>query len=407
MPRTLRPRPDTNTLAYLRKRALSDAPPPATRPETCATNASRANASEIAGLFTVSGIFTAAVNKGPSVNKAEAFHGKAMRILRDIPGITVDPKPARGHRGVDVFVSFAGTKAQVAIEFKSRANAAAAWQLVRYASEVPDRPLLLVAEETTAEARAILHAHGIAVVDGFGNAHIELPGLLLHLQGDKRPPRREPPARLSGKAGIIAQTLLLDPKRPWQISDVAKRSRVSPALAHRVMARLDREGLTTVEGAGPQRIRRVANASALLDLWAEEDRPAARRTSAHLLARSPEHLLTKLSENLGDSDVNYAITGAGAASLLAPFVTAVPVFDVWIGAATDPSWFLKAAGAEGVDAGQNVVLLQAKHDNPLAFRKNVDNVWVANRFRVYADLLTDPRRGAEQARHLRDEVIRF
>jgi hypothetical protein len=329
-----------------------------------------------------------------------------MRILRGIPGITVDAEPARGHRGVDAIVRFAGTEAQVAIEFKSRANAAAAWQLVRYAAESLDQHVLLVADETTRDAREILRDHGIAVVDGLGNAHIELPGLLLHLQGDKRP-RRDPPARLVGKAGVVAQALLLDPDRSWQINDLAKRARVSPALAHRVMARLDREAVTVIEGAGPQRVRRVANPSALLDLWAEEDRPAARRTSAHLLARSPEQLVRRLGETLDAHKFDYAVTGAGAASLLAPFVTAVPVFDVWIGAAADPATFLEATGAEAVDAGQNIVLLQAKHDHPLAFHKNVDKVWVANRFRVYADLLSDPRRGAEQAKHLRSEVIGF
>jgi hypothetical protein len=330
-----------------------------------------------------------------------------MRILRGVPGITVDAEPARSHRGVDAIVSFAGTRAEVALEFKSRANAAVAWQLVRHVGEVPDRPVLLVANETTTDAREILRDHGIAVVDGLGNAHIELPGLLLHLQGDKRRPRRDPPVRLAGKAGIVAQALLLDPKRSWQINDLAKRARVSPALAHRVMARLDREGVTAIEGSGPQRVRHVANPSALLDLWAEEDRPAARRTSAHLLARSPDQLVMKLGETLGDSKFDYAVTGAGAASLLAPFVTAVPVFDVWIGATEDPAKLLEATGAEAVDTGQNIVLLQAKHSHPLAFRKNVDNVWVANRFRVYADLLSDPRRGPEQAKHLRGEVIGF
>jgi hypothetical protein len=99
--------------------------------------------------------------------------------------------------------------------------------------------------------------------------------------------------------------------------------------------------------------------------------------------------------------------GPRAARLLASFVTAVPVFDVWIGAAADPTRFLEATGAEEVDAGQNIVLLQAKHDHPLAFHKNIDNVWVANRFRVYADLLSNPRHGPEQAKHLRGEMIGF
>jgi hypothetical protein len=57
--------------------------------------------------------------------------------------------------------------------------------------------------------------------------------------------------------------------------------------------------------------------------------------------------------------------------------------------------------------GHNVEFLQAKDDTPLAFREQAAGVWVASRFRVYADLRRDPRRGREQADHLRQEVIGF
>jgi len=342
-----------------------------------------------------------------NVNQGAAFHAEALRILRDIPGIDVVPEARVGNRRIDATVRFAGTETEVAIEFKARANAAAAWQIIQYAGQLEGTPLLLVADETTADAREILREHGIALVDGLGNAHMELPGLLLHLQGDKRRPRREPPARLIGKAGAVAQALLLDPERSWQINELAERARVSAGLAHRVVARLDREGVMTSEGAGPQRVRRVANPTALLDLWAEEDRPRARRTPGYLLARSPEQLLMKLGETLDGRDIEYAVTGAGAASLVVPFVTAVPVVNVWTTAGADPNELLSALGAEAVDSGQNVVLLQAKQDTPLAFREKASSVWVTNRFRMYADLLADPRRGTEQAKNLRSEVIGY
>ena len=51
------------------------------------------------------------------------------------------------------------------------------------------------------------------------------------------------------------------------------------------------------------------------------------------------------------------------------------------------------------------MFLQAKDDAPLAFREPVDGLWLANCFRLYADLRRDPRRGREQAEHLRREVI--
>jgi hypothetical protein len=66
-----------------------------------------------------------------------------------------------------------------------------------------------------------------------------------------------------------------------------------------------------------------------------------------------------------------------------------------------------ACGAGRVSEGQNVVFLQAKDDAPLAFCELADDLWVVNRVRLYADLLRDPRRGREQADHLRREVIGF
>jgi hypothetical protein len=66
-----------------------------------------------------------------------------------------------------------------------------------------------------------------------------------------------------------------------------------------------------------------------------------------------------------------------------------------------------AVGAAPVLDGQNVVFLQGKDDTPLVFREQIDDLWVANRFRLYADLRRDPRRGREQADHLRREVIGF
>jgi Transcriptional regulator, AbiEi antitoxin, Type IV TA system len=304
-------------------------------------------------------------------------------------------------------VCFAGAESEVAVRERGRVNAATAWQLVHEAGLHPDTPLLLIAEEATAQARAILSEHGVAVVDRLGNAHIELPGLLLHVEGGKRRARRAPPVRLNGKAGVVAQALLLDPEREWRIKDLVERTDVSAGLAHRVLARLDREGVTAVEGAGPQRVRRVTTPTALLDLWVEEDDPRPARLSGHVLARTPSQLVEKLAGNLADSGIDYALTGAGAASILAPFITAVPVLAVWVTTNVLPDELFAAAGAEPVDEGQNIVFLQAKDNAPLAFAEQRENVRLANRLRVYADLLDDPRRGEEQAKHLRSEVIGF
>jgi hypothetical protein len=297
----------------------------------------------------------------------------------------------------------------VAVVVKRRANAATAWQLVQQAEDAPDGNLLLVADATTAEARDILQRHGVGVVDGRGNAHVELAGLLLHVEERRKsadaPPARAP-ARLMGKAGVAAQALLLRPDHDWHVQDLAAEAHISLGLAHRVLARLETEGVVAAEGAGPRRVRRVTDATALFDLWAEENRDrAVRRVRAYRLAREPRQLVDAMSAGLHAAGIEHAVTGAAAAARLAPFVTAVPVAEVWYSAVASPEEVAAATGAEVVDTGHNVVFAQSDGDEPLAFRREVDGIWTVNPFRLFYDLRNDPRRGPEQADMLRREVI--
>jgi hypothetical protein len=360
--------------------------------------------------FTECAIFTLAVKKRELVNIAGRFEAEALRILREVPGLTVDAERGTATDGPDAVLRFAGNRAPMSVEVKRQVNAANAWQLVQRTEANVNLSLLVIAGETTAEARATLEDHGIGVIDGLGNAHIELPGLLLHLEGRQRPKRSgvvSPPTRLQGKAGVVAQALLLNPKRTWQVREVAKEAAVSDALAHRVLTRLEHEGIVAVEGTGPSRIRRVTNATALLDLWAEETADRPTRTLAYALAQTPPQLIRELGGSLARSGIDHALTGAAAGSVIAPFITALPVVEIWVKATAAPEDLYAAAGADPVTDGQNVVFLQGKDDSPLAFCERVHDLWLANRFRLYVDLRRDPRRGGEQANHLRREVIQF
>ncbi len=362
-------------------------------------------------IFTTCAIFTHAVNKQQTVNIKGPLEPVAARVLRNVPGLAVTLTPGGRGRGVDAIIAFKGGRATpVAVEVRRNANAATAWQLVHYGKDRLDRRLLLIADTTTAEARKILGEHGIAIIDGIGNAHIELPGLLFHLEGHAKAGRTvaaRPPTRLRGKAGVVAQALLLEPERAWQIKGLAERAQASVGLVHRVVTRLDGERLMTTEGAGPNRVRRLTDPTALLDLWAEETSEQPIRTLAYRLAQTPRQLIRDVGHALADAGLDYALTGAAAGTLVAPFITAVPIVEAWVAAAAAPEELLAAAGATPAAQGHNLVFLQAKDDAPLAFRMQADEMWVANRFRLYADLRRDPRRGREQADHLRREMIGF
>ena len=331
--------------------------------------------------------------------------------MRRIPGMTVQARSQAADPGIDAVVSYRDARTPVAVEFKQHVNAATAWRLVHQAQAHPQWPLLLIAGNTTAEARRILEDHGVGVIDGLGNAHVELPGLLLHLEGKGRAgaaPTGDRRTRLAGKAGVAAQALLLDPERAWRVDDLAQTAKVSVGLAHQVFARLEREAVVASEGAGPQRRRRLVNPTALLDLWAEEHRDRLTQHTGYLLAQTDEQLARLVGARLAGAEVDYALTGAAGARLVAPFVTAVPVVTAWVPATIDPRELWEVTQARPTTDGHNVVFQKADNDAGLVFRQQQDGeLWVANLFRLYVDLRGDPRRGREQADNLRREVIGF
>ncbi len=340
------------------------------------------------------------------MNQLRTAEAALARVVDAVPGLSLTAETARGDDGVDGVLEFADTRKRVALQVKSRANAATAWQLVREAAGRLDRPVVLVAGESTADARRILREHGVGLLDGLGNAHIELPGLLVHVEG-RQAVAYARPVQLSGKAGVVAQALLLHGGRHWQVQDLAEEARVSDGLVHRVLVRLEAENLVASDGAGNRRYRYVTDPSALLDVWAEEDRHRPERTRAFVLAQGPRQLAVLVGRSLAARGFDHALTGAAAASFVVPFITAVPVAEVWVTAGTAPGRLPDAVGGEPADTGYNVVFLQARDDTTLAFRDQTAGLWLANRFRLYADLRRDPRRGQEQAAHLRREVIGF
>jgi hypothetical protein len=338
------------------------------------------------------------------------FGTEALRILRAVPRVTVDAhRRSRGRHRATAILKFGGAAERIAVEVKRHANAATAWQLVQQARAAPDGRLLLVAGDTTAEAREILEGHGVGIVDAIGNTHVELPGLLLHTEGRRRGAARTGAvARLTGKGGIVAQALLLHPDREWHVQGLADEAHVSVGLAHRVLVRLESESLVAVEGAGPKRVRRVTAPTALLDLWIEENRDReVHRVRAFRLAREPGELVHTVSAALEAAGIEHAVTGATAAARVAPFVTSVPVAEIWISSVAAPDDIAATAGAEVADSGHNLVFAQAGGDEPLAFRREVEGIWTVNPFRLLYDLRHDPRRGREQADILRQEAIGF
>ena len=333
------------------------------------------------------------------------FAARAIEVLRAIPELTVTVSREPDAR-MDAVVRYGDMQTSVAVEFKTRVSSAGAHLIIHQARQV-NMPLVVVAAEMTGKARELLSDAGIGLVDGIGNVRLELPGLVMRIAGTARVHRPAVPARLSGKSCLVAQAMLLATERAWHVSDLSERIGVSAGLVHRVLRRLEAEGVVDTEGAGPSKTRRLANPAALLDLWAEEHRDRPARRPAFMLAQTTDQMIGSLCRGLEAAGVDYALTGAAAVARIAPFISNVSVAEVWLESGVDALSVCEELGATPVEEGPNVVFLQEQDDGPLAFRTHEDGVWLANVFRLYVDVRRDPRRGREQSDHLRREVIGF
>jgi len=344
------------------------------------------------------------------VNDAGGANGYVLELVRRVPGL-------EDAAVEDDLVRLADSGPAVRVRFRQRVRTPEAWSVIRGEEELADtlsspRPsLLLVAEDSTEEARRVLGAHGIGIVDARGHVQIRFPGLVVHVErrgGDGKRAGGVSGRRVAGRAAVAVQALLLEPDREWTVAELARAADVSTTLAHYVLARLERDGIVQGRGGGPRKVRVLSNPSALLDLWAEEARDrGVHGLACYRFAAAPRALIEDVSGVLADADVAYAVTGAAAADLLAPFLSAVPVLSLWVGARHQLGEVAGLLDAEPVQRGANLVLRQARDDSPLAFKEQHGGVWLANRFRVYVDLRSDPQRGAEQADHLRREAIGF
>lgn len=343
---------------------------------------------------------------------------RALRILREFEPVS----RALSHSRADAIIELGEARIPFLIEYKSRVSPAEAWQTVRqldqYALDLEPGHVqpLVVADSTTAEARRVLVEHGISYVDALGNAEIDVPGFFIYVRASSDPRRqsvktsRDPDLtpRLTGKASVVAQALMLDPTADWKVTDLAKSAGVSAALAQNVLARLERLGIVESFGSGPTSFRKLTNPSALLDLWVEEAHDfGVNSIRLSRFARSSSELAADVASELTRLDVDHALTGAEAAARLAPFITSVAVTSFWVAADVSLDELGESLDSRTVARGSNLMLRQARDDSPLSFAQQRDGVNLANTFRVYRDVQEDPRRGKEQAEHLRREVIGF
>lgn len=216
--------------------------------------------------------------------------------------------------------------------------------------------------------------------------------------------------RLQGSAGGVAIALLAEPEARHRVTSLAERAGVSAATAQRVVYELEAEGFLIPEGAGPRKTRRIEDPAALLDRYAQDaSRDRRRSVRYRVLGEGIQQIAAAVGERLATASIGSALSGIAAAMVEAPALSSISAAEFWIAKGTALERLRRTVDGITSDEGANVVLWLAGTRGPLvgARLSPAAGIEVASPFRIYADLLANPRRGREQAAVYRERVIGF
>ena len=253
------------------------------------------------------------------------------RLMEWLPGARIERTPRTAVHAVLVWQGPRGT-VRYLLEFKKHLPQqdihVLARRLEHRAKDLPKtkavaRPLLL-APYVPAKQAAFLRARGIDYADEVGNAHLQAPGVLVHIEGKR--PGVTTPVRGGITKGWVKVTLagLLNPalfQGPYH--QLATAAGVTPPTVMTCLRDLQRRGL--IDGRGPR--RRFVGRRELLPLWTHAYvntlRPRlVERRFRMLMGDDARAGLTRMHDVLRAHGVAWCLTGAAAALQLTRYYRA-------------------------------------------------------------------------------------
>ncbi|MBI1873937.1 MAG: hypothetical protein HYZ58_03900 [Acidobacteria bacterium] len=238
-----------------------------------------------------------------------------------------------------------------------------AHRLERQAKTLPKtegttRPLLLAPYIPPKQA-AFLRGRGIDYADEVGNAHLDVPGVLVHVEGKRPGPAKT--VRGGITKGWVKVTLagLLNPalfEGPYhRLADAAG---VTPPTVMTCLRDLQRRGLLNARG----RRRRLIGRQELLPLWTQGYvntlRPRlAERRFRMLMADDPQAALTRMRDVLNAQRIAWCLTGAAAALQLTHYYQ-TGVTEIYVAPRTITDVIARELKAQPTEGEANFVAIE-------------------------------------------------
>ena len=270
--------------------------------------------------------------------------------------------------------------------------------------KIEEKAIPVVAVPFMGEAgREICAEKNVSWLDLSGNAHINAPGLVIHIEGKPNQFKSagRPKDIFAPKSSRISRHLLIEPGRFITQRELTQETSLDEGLVSRVVREMEKSGLLTRNAAGAVRPK---DPNILLDAWYEKYAFSKHRIIKGFVAeRSSSLALKKLTQALKDNDLSYAATGLSAAWLLSQFAT-YRTSTVYV--SEEPSDdLLKELNFVKEEKGSNFWLVVPNDEGVFDGALERETIRCVHPVQIYLDLKGHPERAKESAKELRSEYL--
>ncbi|OGS38295.1 MAG: hypothetical protein A2551_08235 [Elusimicrobia bacterium RIFOXYD2_FULL_34_30] len=260
---------------------------------------------------------------------------------------------------------------------------------------------IVAAPYITEDSANICKENNIGFIDLAGNSYLKFGKVFIERKNFPNPykEKRIVKSIFTPKASRILRVMLLNPKKNWQLGELAKESDISIGQAYKV-----KERMLSLEYVNEENKSIVLKKpESLLSKWAEYYNFKKNKMTDYFSFGTPKEIENKIVEYCNKNNIKYAMTLFSGAALVSPYARYNRVF-VYIKENKDD--MITVLGLKPVESGPNVTILEPFDDGIFYGIQNINGIGVVSNIQLYLDMVGYKGRGEETANFLLEQKIK-
>ncbi|MCX5724604.1 MAG: hypothetical protein NTX84_08850 [Nitrospirae bacterium] len=282
--------------------------------------------------------------------------------------------------------------------------AAAIHQIRSCAARLGAKAIPVIVAPYMGEAGARLcEEAGIGWFDLSDNAHLEGPGVRIHIEGKPNAFKQtgRPASVFAPKSARVARWFLMHPGEGLPLKEIVLATGLDKGFASRILRRMEEQDLVI---RAPDGVFRLRSFDTMLEAWREAyDFSRHQIVRGHFPARSGEEAVRLVADALGRGEIQHAVTGLGAAWLMTHFA-AFRLVTLYVSDLPDEE-LRRKIGFHEEERGENLWLVVPNDEGVFQGMSEREGVPCVHPVQAWLDLKGHPERAAEAADSLRRQLM--